>query len=545
MQAIRGSKIMILGAYGQVGTSLSKLLLTFSPKTLYVSSLREEEANECASYLEKFKTKETEIVPLWGNVYFPYRLKDKELKEIMDNEGDLQILLNFTFSELSESVIMDSLLFQQISEAKPEIIIDCINTAQALAYGDIYSIYEDLLERRKGDLLRKTLLLSGLPQLVRHIQLLYESLKRNNVKLYIKVGTTGTGGMGLNLPFTHGEAVPSRLLMLKSAFAGAHSMLLFVLSKTPDSPPIKEVKPATLIAWKNYGKGKIKRAGRGIPLYDSDSAFNFTLKQGSQFDLRNFPKKQSKRFLEGTYIDTGENGLFSLSEFKVITSLGLMEFVTPEEVASYVIDLITGRSTSKDVISALDSSSVHSSYKAGYIRQSLISEVESLKEEGITYGLLGPRVSKLLLEAHLLKFSFESYSAFLKKTPVECSRISEEFILKPGNPVITSALSLGIPILLKSGSRLIFARRDTEERIWEKRPWKVSKENIDRFAETEWIDLRRKNMERWKKRIKEMKSIDIYLDLNGPIDPSYLVAFVLKNEFGGGRGGATIDQYSQ
>lgn len=545
MQAIRGSKIMILGAYGQVGTSLSKLLLTFSPKTLYVSSLREEEANECASYLEKFKTKETEIVPLWGNVYFPYRLKDKELKEIMDNEADLQILLNFTFSELSESVIMDSSLFQQISEAKPEIIIDCINTAQALAYGDIYSIYEDLLERRKGDLLRKTLLLSGLPQLVRHIQLLYESLKRNNVKLYIKVGTTGTGGMGLNLPFTHGEAVPSRLLMLKSAFAGAHSMLLFVLSKTPDSPPIKEVKPATLIAWKNYGKGKIKRAGRGIPLYDSDSAFNFTLKQGSQFDLRNFPKKQSKRFLEGTYIDTGENGLFSLSEFKVITSLGLMEFVTPEEVASYVVDLITGRSTSKDVISALDSSSVHSSYKAGYLRQSLITEVESLKEEGITYGLLGPRISKLLLEAHLLKFSFESYSAFLKKTPDECSRISEEFILKPGNPVITSALSLGIPILLKSGSRLIFARRDTEERVWEKRPWKVSKENIDRFAETEWIDLRRKNMERWKKRIKEMKSIDIYLDLNGPIDPSYLVAFVLKNEFGGGRRGATIDQYSQ
>ena len=50
--------------------------------------------------------------------------------------------------------------------------------------------------------------------------------------MYLKVGTTGTGGMGLNIPFTHSEDKPSRVLLAKSAMAGAHSMLLFLLGRT-------------------------------------------------------------------------------------------------------------------------------------------------------------------------------------------------------------------------------------------------------------------------------------------------------------------------
>jgi hypothetical protein len=34
---------------------------------------------------------------------------------------------------------------------------------------------------------------------------------------YVKIGTSGTGGMGLNIPYTHSEEKPSRVLLSKSA----------------------------------------------------------------------------------------------------------------------------------------------------------------------------------------------------------------------------------------------------------------------------------------------------------------------------------------
>ena len=41
------------------------------------------------------------------------------------------------------------------------------------------------------------------PQLIRHVQILWRGLNDAKVKTYLKIGTTGTGGMGLNIPYTH------------------------------------------------------------------------------------------------------------------------------------------------------------------------------------------------------------------------------------------------------------------------------------------------------------------------------------------------------
>jgi hypothetical protein len=38
--------------------------------------------------------------------------------------------------------------------------------------------------------------------------------------------------------------------------------------------------------------------------------------------------------LEAVYIDTGEDGIFSMEEFALVTTAARMEFVTPEEIAS-------------------------------------------------------------------------------------------------------------------------------------------------------------------------------------------------------------------
>src|SRR6185503_8760581 len=85
--------------------------------------------------------------------------------------------------------------------------------------------------------LTDTLIISqSVPQLVRHVFLLYEAMKRARTRLYLKIGTTGTGGMGFNIPYTHSEAKPSAQLMSKTAVAFAQTGLLFLMSRTPDAP---------------------------------------------------------------------------------------------------------------------------------------------------------------------------------------------------------------------------------------------------------------------------------------------------------------------
>jgi hypothetical protein len=93
-------------------------------------------------------------------------------------------------------------------------------------------------------------------------------MRQSGTQIYLKVGTTGTGGMGLNIPYTHSESKPSRTLMSKSAVAGASSLLYLLMNRTAGGPVIKEIKPAALIGWKGVGFGEIKKHGKPIALYD-------------------------------------------------------------------------------------------------------------------------------------------------------------------------------------------------------------------------------------------------------------------------------------
>ncbi len=104
------------------------------------------------------------------------------------------------------------------------------------------------------------------PQLIRHVQVLYQSMVKAGMGVYVKIGTSGTGGMGLNIPYTHSEEKPSRVLLSKTALAGAHTLLLFLMARTPGGPITKEIKPAAAIAWKRIGYGPVLRGGRPVPL---------------------------------------------------------------------------------------------------------------------------------------------------------------------------------------------------------------------------------------------------------------------------------------
>jgi hypothetical protein len=109
--------------------------------------------------------------------------------------------------------------------------------------------------------------------------------------------------------------------------AGAHTLLLYLMARTPGAPAVKEIKPTAAISWKRIGYGEVHRRGRRCRV-DADA-----VPLESAFGGRS-PRIAKGTPLDGVFLDAGENGLFSMGEFETLTALGLMEYITPEEIAT-------------------------------------------------------------------------------------------------------------------------------------------------------------------------------------------------------------------
>jgi hypothetical protein len=133
----------------------------------------------------------------------------------------------------------------------------------------------------------------------------------------------------------------------------------------------------------------------------------------------------------------------------------------------------------------------------------VLKETEGLAGDGFAYGLLGPRVAKLIFEAYLLGRRYGTVEGVVRSSPVGISRALEKEVRK-NSKARSAVLSVGIPILLPDGETLLFATRARPDKAWEEEPMTVSKEMIERWASQEWIDLRPQNMTRWRSRFQEI-----------------------------------------
>jgi hypothetical protein len=295
--------------------------------------------------------------------------------------------------------------------------------------------------------------------------------------------------MGLNIPYTHGEEKPSRMLMSKAALAGAQTMLSFLMARTPEGPHIvKEIKPTALIAWKEIAYGPIRRGGQDVMLHDCPPEQAVSVEDAANLAPHGEFGQATGDVMEAVYINTGENGLFAAGDFAAITALGQMEFVTPEEIALNVVTEIRGGNTGKDVISALDSSVMGPTFRAGFLRQAALERLGQLAEkhgESVAFEILGPpRMSKLLYEGYLLKQNYPGMKAVLADKPQQMAEKLEAFVGADAK-VRQAIISIGLPILLPDGTRML------------RGPLLKSED-----AHNGWVDLTPENMQRWQTRIK-------------------------------------------
>jgi len=499
---INGRTVVVLGGTGLVGMAVARELLPHEPATLVICGLAREETELAVAALHGHGA--TRIVGEWGDVLVPSTMRELRRHEIIGDAALRASLLDDLYGELTEDVVQRSTLGALLLRHEPDILVDCINTATAFAYQNIFESAAHLRERgaRSGatlDDVERHLATLYMPQLIRHVQVALGAMRRARTSLYLKVGTSGTGGMGLNVPFTHSEERPSRMLLAKAGLAGAHTLLLYLMARTPDAPAVKEIKPTAAISWKRIAYGVVRRSGQPIGCWDATRAATLaTAFASNATDLFT----DTGETLQGVYLDAGENGLFSLPEFETLTSLGLMEYITPEEIAHDVVREIRGHPTGHDVVAALDAATSGPTYRAGVLRQVALERMAELEREhgieSVAYEMLGPpRLSKLLFEGAILGRLFPGLAAVSTLDPDETARAAES-LLDHDRDLRVRILSIGLPILLSDGQRML---RGPEVKV---SPERGQDCGDPRLPENGWVDLRPSNWRKWSSRAGAM-----------------------------------------
>jgi len=496
---LRDKVILLLGGSGLVGRAVTRRLLEHRPAKIVLVALYESEVREAQNQLKRLAG-DTEIDTAWGDVFLPTDAARLDRNAMLANERLRDLVISDLLGDLTEEALHRSFLYQLFQRYRPHAVVDCINTATAVAYRDVFHSARDLREAaHSGTVTAKQveehILTLTMPQLIRHVQVAVESMRVAGTEAYVKIGTSGTGGMGLNIPYTHSEERPSRTLLSKSAVAGAQTLLLFLVARTPGAPATVEIKPTTAIAWRDIGYGTITRKTQPIEQYDCPEAL--PVDRAFADDAAGWVSQ--KKPLKSVYINTGENGLFSREEFETLTSLGQMEFITPEEVADYVIMELQGRPTGRDVIAALDAATSGPTYRAGILRTAAIERLRELEKKhklrSVGFEILGPpRLTKLLYEAHVLSQVKDSIRDLADAQADQVSTAAADLIRKDKD-LRSTIVSVGIPIVVP-GDQIYRA-----ERLAVPCAQDFDKERV---ALRGWVDLRLENCEVWIQRARRM-----------------------------------------
>jgi hypothetical protein len=551
---------LVLGGAGLVGFQVARRIAEeLDPERIVLVSRTEASVAHATERLRKMAPG-VDVVGEWGDVFlreaYCRRSRSELLADAECREGIFADLLGPIGDALGRSR-----LAALITTYRPDVIVDSINTATAISYQDVYAA--SVVAKRSVEAepdepsadrwstvetdVEALILSQSEPQLIRHVLILDHAMRTAGSRLYLKVGTTGTGGMGLNIPYTHSEDRPSAKLMTKTAVAFAHTGLLFLMARTEGGPLVKEVKPGALIGYARIAHQPIRDRGEPVARYRAQP-----VALEGRLELRMDPDRfEHLGEVALPIIDTGENGVFTRGEFEAITAIGQMEFVTPEEIADICVREIRGGNTGRDVIAALDASILGPSYRAGVLRHEAIEVLANLEvktgSHSVALGQLGPpELSKLLWEAELLRIEFGTLAAAgAVDADTMSRRVAERLAVLPN--VRDTMTSLGLGILTADGAHLVRGPFLRIPEIPGESHAKVTPVDIDDWAEKGWIDLRPANFARWQKRFEAMHAAGAPDPASGSDDISLesfpfedirigaVAAWVLANEHEGFR----------
>ena len=134
---IKGSTILIIGA-GQIGCSACVEILKRKPKNLILHTLTDKESEDSLNWVRSnCQVIETELIPSAGDVLaaFPGSTKKSIMSEI-----------KYRFDTFTPELYQSSPLWKLIDKFRPDMIVDGINTATIVGYGnDLYTTSREII----------------------------------------------------------------------------------------------------------------------------------------------------------------------------------------------------------------------------------------------------------------------------------------------------------------------------------------------------------------------------------------------------------------
>lgn len=373
----QNKRILVLGGTGLVGRNTVIALLKYGVRHLGVVGLSNDKGWEKLEEIEHYKIRKVKEYKC--NLLLPSQFRQYLFKTVVTqgNYDNLSRILNLN---RGKDQIRKEPLYKIIHNFRPDYIIDCVNIATQCAY----------LNKSSSTIKNIGI---GYFLLLHYYQVLYYLLcwdfwKKEKIKVrkYIKIGTTGIGGMGFDILFTHGEEHPSLSLLTKVAMAGAQTNILFAMSNSRGIANIQEIIPATSIF------------------------------QLSGFDTAN------------KEIDGGESKGYALEEFRLLTDQKQMGVIDALELTKIIVVALRFNGSHYDSLNALKRSRVSSSSKSFSMRrkilQSWLNDLDRLRMVSVAHGNLGPqRVSKLLFEIFLvLGFYRKNKKSFWSISPLKIQK---------------------------------------------------------------------------------------------------------------------------
>lgn len=516
---IEGKKILFLGA-GQIGIAAAIKILQYKPKALIIHTLTKDEAEESIESIRKIQNTQNagiKLIPSSGNVF----ARNKNFNVPGEDQTNLEINeLQYIYELKTKELVESAFLWKLIEQYKPELIVDAINTATAVGYkNDPYTasrtlyhsletLFHSLQEKdfeNVEEKIKDSLFSEATPKLVRFVQVLHEAMKEFKVERYVKISTSGLGGMGFNISYTHGdmgEPGLSTKLLGKVAAAGILHQLLLTLSHTPGLD-IKVIVPIALVGWE-----AITTDIKGFPLVDCKQPINLS-------DENAVPAKwyeEVEEPLKMVVVGSGENQPYARADMTTITTLGQMGCITKEEVGIAAAEALAG-STKHDILTAMDLVSMGPSFNAASQRNHVLAkmremeEKENIKFASVACGNLGPKVTKHLWELHILNRLYHNLKAIIQTKPDKMAAEARKLVENDDN-LRRQIISLGIPILMEDNLFLIGKtwkcpedNKDIKEII---KTFKADKDKIENWARGGWVDLRKTGIKYWQKTIKDV-----------------------------------------
>ncbi len=488
--------VVVLGV-GQIGKAITKRIIAHKPDRIILHNLTKKESDYCCEYFSK-NCKDVEFIPSYGDVFLPFDFnKLTTIEEQIKNKYDL---LNFFYSDLSPEVLKKSTLYNLAQKWEPDLIIDAINSGTVL--GNHYKPELILSKVSKSanadvDTSAEILLNDFVPKAINFVYSLKLVMEDFKIKKYLKVSTTGLGGMGMNMPYTHGDTPKSSLsfaLMGKISAAGVLHQLLWNLSHTTHYN-ISLLIPSTFVG---YDFTKFEPIETDIGLIKKiNNPKRLKINEG---DTLTYSKGLSDEYLEFPVVRAGENHVYSLYELSALTAVGQMEAITKEEVANAAMEDICGK-TNRNMLNYMDSGMLTSTFAGKVMVEKIKSEIKLLMQKNnstsIATGNLGVTVAKRLYELHIIKQVCKTVDE-LKNIDVKklCDLVTEN--IENNKDLIIEMLSLGLPIVMEDdtmfiGEYSLFPDKGCDLTI--------TKERLEKWIQVGWVDLRAENILFWKETI--------------------------------------------